>query len=279
MGHMIQKGRDLSIQFERPASHPHVALVTIDRPGQANALDPASLAALADAWRRIAADADIRCAVLTGAGERVFCAGMDMRETIPASQRLAAGERVSEEEFEGLRSVSTALLAGFDLDTPLICAVNGHARAGGFDLLLASELRYAVPEATFALEEVGLGLYPTGNATVLLPRQIGWVHAQDLLLTARPIDAARALAIGILNGIVPADRLLETALEAADAIARNAPLAVRATRSGVRELLAMPLEEAYRRQEEIGSPLRRTKDAREGQRAFVAGRPPHFTGS
>jgi enoyl-CoA hydratase/carnithine racemase len=79
----------------------------------------------------------------------------------------------------------------FDLATPLVCAVNGHARAGGFDLMLAAELRFAVPEATFALEEVALGLYPTGNATVLLPRQIAWVHAQELLLTARPIDAAR----------------------------------------------------------------------------------------
>ena len=269
----------MSIQFDRPSAHPHVGVVTIDRPSRANSLDPASLAALADVWRRIEADPDIRCAVLTGAGDRVFCAGMDMRETIPASQRLAAGERVTDVEFEGLRSVSTALLAGFDLDTPLICAVNGHARAGGFDLLLASELRYAVPEATFALEEVGIGLYPTGNATVLLPRQIGWVHAQDLLLTARPIDAARAYEIGILNGIVPAGELMDTALDAADAIARNAPLAVRATRKGVRELLAMPLPEAYQRQEELGRPLRRSEDAREGQRAFVEGRPPRFTGN
>ena len=269
----------MTIQFDQPASHPHVAIVTIDRPKRANSLDPANLAALAGAWRRIADDRDIRCAILTGAGDRVFCAGMDMRETIPASQRFAAGEKVSEVEFEGLRSVSTALLAGFDLDTPLICAVNGHARAGGFDLLLASELRYAVPEATFALEEVALGLYPTGNATVLLPRQIGWAAAHDLLLTARPIDAARALELGILNGIAPPGQLLDTALEAADAIAANAPLAVRATRNGVRELLAMPLEEAYRRQEELGRPLRRTADAREAQRAFVEGRPPRFTGA
>src|SRR6185369_17602934 len=99
-------------------------------------------------------------------------------------------------------SVGTALLAGFDLATPLICAINGHARAGGFDLMLASEIRYAVPDATFALEEVALGLYPTGNATVLLPRQIGWVHAHELLLTAAPISAERAHAIGLVNEIV-----------------------------------------------------------------------------
>jgi len=145
-------------------------------------------------------------------------------------------------------------------------------------MMLASELRYAVPEATFALEEVGLGLYPTGNATVMLPRQIPWVHAQELLLTAQPIGAERALEIGLINEIVPRRRLLERAFESADAIAANAPLAVRATRTGVRELLATPLPEAYRRQEELGRPLRTTEDAREAQRAFVEKRRPKFVG-
>ena len=144
--------------------------------------------------------------------------------------------------------------------------------------MLACELRYAVPYATFALEEVALGLYPTGNATVLLPRQIGWVHAHDLLLSARPIDASRALEIGLLNAVVEPDELLPTAFAAADAIARNAPLAVRATRQGVREILALPLKEAYERQEELGSPLRATEDAREAQRAFIEKRKPVFRG-
>jgi enoyl-CoA hydratase/carnithine racemase len=265
-------------RLELPADHPHVAVVTIDRPERANALDPPTLRDLAAAWRRIASDPDIRCAVLTGAGDRVFCAGMDMTTTIPASQRFARGERVDDETFEGLRSVATALLAGFDLGTPLVCAVNGHARAGGFDLMLAAEIRYAVPHATFALEEVALGLYPTGNASVLLPRQIGWVHAHELLLTARPIDAARAREIGLVNDIVPAATLRATALATADAIAANAPLAVRETRRGVREILHLPLAEAYRRQEEIGAPLRRSDDAREAQQAFVAKRRPVWKG-
>jgi enoyl-CoA hydratase/carnithine racemase len=268
----------MTARIELPDGHPHVALVTIDRPKRANALDPATLRELAAAWRRIADDAEIRCAVLTGAGSRVFCSGMDMRETIPASQRLARGERVPDDVFEGLRSVATALLAGFDLRTPLVCAVNGHARAGGFDLMLASEIRYAVPFATFALEEVALGLYPTGNSTVLLPRQIGWVHAHDLLLTARPIDAERAAAIGLVNEVVAAEELLPRALATADAIAANAPLAVAETRRGVREILHLPLDEAYRRQEAIGAPLRRSEDAREGARAFADGRSPSWKG-
>jgi enoyl-CoA hydratase/carnithine racemase len=268
----------MAARVDLPADHPHVAVVTIDRPEHANSLDPPTLRQLAAAWRRIAEDADIRCAVLTGAGERVFCAGMDMKTTIPAAQRLARGERLDEDTFAGLRQVSTALLAGFDLETPLICAVNGHARAGGFDLMLAAEIRVVVPHATFALEEVALGLYPTGNATVLLPRQIPWVHAHELLLTAQPIGAQHALEIGLINRIVEPAQLMAVALGIADAIAANAPLAVRETRRGVREILHLSLADAYQRQEEIGRPLRRTADAREAQRAFIEKRPPVWKG-
>ena len=174
--------------------------------------------------------------------------------------------------------MQTALLVGFDLGVPLVCALNGHARAGGFDLMLAAELRFAVPEATFALEEVALGLYPTGNATVLLPRQIAWVHAQELLLTARPIDAARAAAIGLVNRLVPRAELLPTALAAADASppTRPSPCARRARACA--SCCALPLDEAWRRQEELGRPLRTSDDAREAQRAFIEKRRPVWRG-
>jgi enoyl-CoA hydratase/carnithine racemase len=268
----------MPVHLAFPDEHPHVALVTIDRPERANALDLAMLRELAAGWRRIAADDAIRCAVLTGAGDRVFCAGMDMKSTIAVSQRLARGERIDPADFAGLRDAGTAVLAGFDLGKPLVVAVNGHCRAVGLDLMLASELRYAVPQATFALEEVARGLYPTGNATVLLARQIGWVHAMDLMLTARSIDAARAATIGLVNEVVAPGELMARAFAAADAIVANAPLAVRETRRGVRELLALPLEEAYRRQEELGRPLRRTDDAAEGARAFAEKRAPVWKG-
>src|SRR5262249_32809822 len=169
---LVGKPPGVSVCFELPPDHPHVAVVTIDRPDAANALDPPTLRGLADAWRRVAADPALRCAVRTGAGERAFCAGMDMKTTIPASQRLARGEQLDGETFAALRDVATATLVGFELGVPLVCAINGHARAGGFDLMLASDIRFAVPQATFALEEVALGLYPTGHATVLLPRHI-----------------------------------------------------------------------------------------------------------
>ncbi|MDG2304189.1 MAG: enoyl-CoA hydratase-related protein [Candidatus Binatia bacterium] len=268
----------MPVRLERPAEHPHVALVTIDRPEKANSLNLSMLRELAGAWREIAADDGVRCAIVTGGGGRVFCSGMDMRSTIPVSQRFARGEKVDDDDFEGLRSVATALLAGFDLRTPLVCAINGHARAGGFDMMLASEIRYAVPEATFALEEVALGFYPTGNSTVLLPQQIGWVHAHEIMLTARPFSAERAVDIGVVNRVVESTDLLATAFETADAIAGNAPLAVRETRRGVREIVGMSLEDGYSRQEAIGRELRKTDDAREGQRAFVEKRRPEWQG-
>ncbi len=268
----------MPVRVALPSDHPHVAVVTLDRPERANSLDPGMLCDLAAAWDRVATDSDVRCVVLTGGGDRVFCSGMDMKTTIPVSQALARGEKVDERSFEGLRQAQKALLAGFDLGKPMVAAINGHARAGGFDLMLASEIRYAVPEATFALEEVALGLYPTGNATVVLPRQIGWVHAHELLLTARPIPAERALEVGLVNELVPADQLMARAMDTADAIAANAPLAVQTTRQGVRELLSMPLDEAWERQEQIGKPLRRTEDAKEAQRAFVEKRRPEFHG-
>jgi enoyl-CoA hydratase len=203
---------------------------------------------------------------------------MDMQTTILVSQRLARGERIEPADFEGLRAVATATLTGFDLGKPLVAAVNGHCRAVGLDMLLQCEVRIAAPHATFALEEVARGLYPTGNATVLLPRQIAWVHAQELLLTAAPIDAARAAEIGLVNRVVPAAQVLPEALRVASLIAANAPLAVRETRRGVRELLHLSLAEAWKRQEEIGRPLRKTADAAEGARAFLEKRKPKWTG-
>lgn len=265
-------------RLEVPSDRPNVAVITIDRPDAANALDPETLRDLAGHWARIDEDRAIRVAVLTGAGHRVFCSGMDMRSTIPASQALARGERIAPNDFEGLRAVGRATLVEAPLRVPLVAAVNGHARAGGFDLMLASQIRYAVPDATFALEEVALGLYPTGQATVVLPRQIAAVHAAELLYTARPIDARRALTMGLLNDVVPADQLMTRALETADQIAANAPLAVEATLAGVRRLSGLSIDEAYREQEVLGRPLRRTEDAREAQQAFVEKRRPVFVG-
>src|SRR5215470_12022016 len=110
----------MPVRLELPGEHPHVAVVTLDRPDKANSFDPAMLRELAESWRRVASDSEVRCAVLTGAGDKAFSAGMDLRTTIPAAQRLARGERIAADEFEGLRSVGTATLAGFDVGVPIV---------------------------------------------------------------------------------------------------------------------------------------------------------------
>ncbi len=268
----------MGIRFERLATPAHVALVTFDRPEKANAIDLETIRQLAAAWREIAEDDAIRSVVLTGAGDRVFSAGMDFLSTLAPARKLARGEEVPAEDFEALRDVSTAMLAGFDLRTPLVCAINGHCRAGGLDLMLASEIRYAVPDASFALEEVARGMFPSGNSTVLLARQIGWVNAHELLLTGLPIDAERALEVGLINRIVGRTELLDRTLEVAGQIAQNAPIAVRETRRGVRECIGLSLAEAYPVQASIGARVRATEDAREGARAFLEKRPPRWKG-
>ena len=268
----------MTARLELPADHPHVALVTIDRRERANALDPSTLRELAAAWRRIAGDPEIRCAVLTGAGERVFCSGMDLRTTIPASQQLARGERIDAGDFAGLRDAATAVLAGFDLATPLVCAINGHCRAVGLDLMLASELRYAVPEASFALEEVARGLYPTGNATVLLAREIGWVHAMDLMLTARPISAARAAEIGLVNEVVPPAALMETVRKIAQSICQKGPVAIAQAKRAIRLGADISLVVASELERQTFASLFATEDLREGTHAFLEKRPAKFVG-
>ena len=223
---------------------------------------------LAGAWREIAADAEVRCAIVTGAGERAFCCGMDMRATIPVSQALARGERVDPRTSRPAHGVDRAARR---LRPRHAARRRGErARARG-RLRPLARLRAARrrAHATFALEEVALGLYPTGNATVLLPRQIGWVAAHELLLTAQPIGAARALELGLLNRVVAPASLLATAFELADAIAANAPLAVRATRARRARAPRPAARRGLSAAGGDGRPLRRTEDAREAQAAFA----------
>ncbi len=252
-----------------------VATITIDRPEARNALDPEHILALAAAWDRLRDDAALRCGIITGAGG-TFSAGMDLKKTIPAAAALARRERIPPETFEALRRAADALLAGYDVGKPLVAAIAGPCLAGGADMMLATDVRWASRDATFNWSEVALGLFPRGNATVLLPRQIGWVHANDLLLTGRTIDAGLACRIGLVNGLV--DDPLAAARETAHLIARNAPLAVAATRRTMRDVWAMDLAAAYAHQQQVANGLMRTADATEGARAFAERRPPRFTG-
>ncbi|RMD86336.1 MAG: enoyl-CoA hydratase/isomerase family protein, partial [Candidatus Dadabacteria bacterium] len=194
----------------------HIALMTINRPEAMNAFTGEMLRAMDAAFADFNEDDNLRVAILTGAGDKAFSAGMDLKEAIPA---LQAGDEMGYEDHTK-RPFS-------DVFKPIIAAVNGHCIAGGLEFLQGTDIRVAAEHATFGLGEVRWGIIPTGGTHIRLPRQIPWAVAMELLLTGRPIDAQRAYDIGLVNRVVPKEKLMETAMELAEVICENGPLAVR----------------------------------------------------
>ena len=251
-------------------------MVTLDRPERRNALDLAHMDALARAWSSYRDDDDAWVAVITGV-EDSFCAGADLKDYAPLQkeirQRLARGET----EMDGYRLDSgfRAVLRGFDLYKPIVAAVNGYCLAGGMELLGATDIRIAAESATFGVIEPRRGLFAGGGTTARLPRQIPWPAAMELLISGESVSARRALEMGLVNEVVPADQLLRRALEWARTIRKNAPLAVRATKeSALRGLAAGSLQEAYEIENDLANQIAVTVDAVEGPAAFVAKRQP-----
>jgi enoyl-CoA hydratase len=251
---------------ERPEN---ILLVTLDRPEVANAFNTQSALDLESVFRRIAAGERHRCVVLTGAGERAFCAGADLKEraSFDDEQWLAQHE-IFERMF---RSV-------LDCPVPVIAAVNGAAYAGGLELVLMCDFAYASKAAKFALTEVSLGIMPGGGGTQTLPRAIGERRAKELILAARPFSADEALAWGVVNRLCEPARLLEEALEAAGRIASHAPLSVAQARRAIRDGLQMDLASGLHLEIEAYNRLVGTEDRREGIRAFIEKRKPKFQG-
>ncbi len=248
----------------------HVLVVTMNRPEAKNALSSAMLAGMADAWQQLNTDDDLRCAVLTGAGGS-FCTGMDLK----AAARDGDARNPYAERWTADPDLHwKALLRHYRLRKPLIAAVEGHAVAGGTEILQATHLRVAGESATFGVFEARRGLFPVGGSTVRLQRQIGYAAAMEMLLTARAYTAAEALAIGLIGHVVPDGQALAKAMELAEMITANAPLAVEAILQSVQETASMPEAEALAREFEIGWPIFTTADAKEGPRAFAERRAP-----
>ncbi len=230
---------------------------------------------LCEIWRRFTDDESLRVAILTGAGDKAFCSGADLREVGPYYRSMTPLERRQLSEREpGLGGITRNLDAG----KPVIAAVNGHCLAGGLELALACDLRVAAEHATFGLPEVGWGIIPGAGGTQRLPRTIPLAIALELLLTGDPIDAATALRAGLVNRVVPRERLLDEALELASRIASNAPLAVRTARAAALAGLHLSLGEGLRLEQIYAEPLRQSEDAREGLAAFADKRRPVFRG-
>src|SRR5579864_2515964 len=241
----------------------HIVLVTIANEPRRNAMTRAMLAELAQLWDRLDADADCRCVVLTGAGDRAFSSGADLAGDMTASPETAA-------------VVSRALLKNTPFSKPIVAAVNGDCVAGGLELLLSTDIRAAAPEARFGLPEVRWSIYPFGGATVKLTQQIGYVHAMDLLLTGRLVDAAFAERVGLVNRVVERAALMPWALETAASIAANSPAAVQAVRTQISAGIADYAKNREALDQALGDRVRASRHFAEGVAAFREKRRPDY---
>ena len=250
------------MQIRAEAHGPHVSVVTIDNQSRLNAMTRAMMADLARLWDELEAGA-CRCIVLTGAGPRAFSAGADISGDLSAREETAA-------------MIGRALLKTRAYTKPIVAAVNGDCVGGGLELLLATDVRLAAPHARFGLPEVKWSIYPFGGATVKLINQIGYVHAMDLLLTARLIDAAEAARVGLVNRVVPAESLLATALETAERIAANSPSAVQAVKEQITATVADHARAREPMDQALGDRVRASAHFHEGVAAFREKRQPRY---
>ncbi|MDP3762401.1 MAG: enoyl-CoA hydratase-related protein [Ramlibacter sp.] len=246
-----------------------IALITINRPEKRNALDAEHYEQLSQAWTRVRDDEAIRVAVITGAGDKVFSAGADLKSWI--------GRSVPPAEFWQTQK-GMLLNRGLEVWKPVIAAINGHCLAGGMTLMLATDLRVVAEHATFALSEVKRGIIPANGGTQRLPQQLPHAIAMEMLLLGESIDAATALRWGLVNRVVPAAQVMETALALARRVAANAPLAVQAIKELALRGQSESLSTGLRMEQLVQRVLQVTEDAAEGRQAFAEKRPARFTG-
>ena len=242
----------------------YITVVTIAYEARRNAMTRAMMADLAQLWDKLDGDAECRVVVLTGAGDRAFSSGADLAGDLSAGPELA-------------HVINRALLKTTPFSKPIVAAINGDCVAGGVELLLSTDIRAAVPEARFGLPEVKWSIYPFGGATVKLAQQIGHVHAMDLLLTGRLVDAAFAARVGLVNQVIERERLMPWAFETAAMIAANSPSAVQAVRTQISASVADYARSREALDQELGDRVRASPHFAEGVAAFREKRRPDYT--
>lgn len=247
-----------------------IATVVIDRPQAMNSVTPQMRTELQALWTRIADDPQIRVVIVTGAGDKAFCTGGDLK------QPTGAGTSFAEQTFGGtLPHIHSGLER---CDAPVIAAINGHAIAGGLQLALACDIRICSENASFAFSEVRIGTLPGAGGTQRLPRMVGQSDAMLMMLTGDRVDAREALRMGLVSRVVAPEKLMEEANAIARRIAGNAPLAVRAVKRLVNRSSDMPLSAGLDAERYAFGLLNDTEDRVEGRQAFVEKRRPQFKG-
>jgi enoyl-CoA hydratase/carnithine racemase len=249
--------------------HEHTLVLRINRPEARNALNMAVMAGLGNAFLEANADPEVRAVVLTGTGDRAFCAGMDLR----AFAEGGGIAQPSEEQRQAMGVFSQFTSGAGGCDKPVICAAQATALAGGLELLLACDLAVVAENARIGLPEVKRGLFAAGGG-MYIARRIPLAKALELTLTGDPITPAEALSLGLINAVAPASEVLDRALELAARVTVNGPLAVRATRQLVRMAAFEPLPEVREVHAELVRSVFASDDAKEGALAFVERRAP-----
>jgi len=246
-----------------------IAFITINRPEAMNAMDPETYSELSEAWIDVRDDPDVWVAIITGAGDKAFSAGADLRKTIGRPIEAWHFWQTQEEQI---------LNRGLEVWKPIIAAVNGYCLAGGMTLLLATDIRIAAEHATFGLSEVSRGILPGNGGTQRTIQQLPYPIAMYFLLTGERMNAEEALRVGLINKVVPLPELMPEAERLARRICENAPLAVRAIKELAVRGQYLPIESGLRLEQAIQRALAATEDAKEGPRAFAEKRRPHYSG-
>jgi enoyl-CoA hydratase/carnithine racemase len=246
-----------------------VATITLDRPDVLNAMNDAMRRELTRCFSELAGDDDVQVIVVTGAGERAFSAGADIREFVEPPVPVRFREQRRRLDFRQAMDRCAQ---------PIIAAIRGYALGGGLELALACDIRIAGEDAQLGLTEINLAIIPGGGGTQRLPRLVGRGKALEMILTGARLPAAEALRIGLLERIVPPGEVLSAALQLARALADKAPVALRYAKEAVVKGLELPLAEGLRLEGDLSTLLRTTDDRLEGARAFLEKRRPKWQG-
>lgn len=245
-----------------------VAIFTLNRPEAMNAICPNTMQKLHDYIIDFEQDSSLRVGIITGTGDRAFCAGADIKLWLPFAEQCKSQPWL----------MPRSLMKGLEVEKPLIAAVNGMALGGGFELALACDIRIASTNARFGFPEANLGIMPRWGGTQRLPRLISRAKATEMLLTGKIIDADEALRIDLVSDLVTAEQLLPTAGSLARKICSLAPLAIRATKEAINRGMNLPLDQGLWLENTLASPLYDTRDYIEGRTAFKEKRTPDFKG-